>query len=244
MTKDEGVLWERYREGDEAAREAAYRDLLLHYLPLVEVHARRIARSAGWADWRDLKQDGVPGLMGAVKRFDPGRGVAFASFARAYIRGAIFDSPTLTHNLARRQQEIVQQVRDADAELGQALGRQPTTAEVAAKTGLTEEQMRHAIAAVGVAFAGAPSETDEGAAATGTSAATQEATILVREVLERLSEREAQIIIYYYLEELPTREISRQLGLSVSNVTKIRQRALGKLRALLGVKKEGGRDED
>ncbi|HEY9230908.1 MAG TPA: sigma-70 family RNA polymerase sigma factor [Blastocatellia bacterium] len=240
MTEDERGLWERYREGDETARRA----LLLRYLPLVEVHAGHIARSAGWADWRDLKQDGVSGLMQAMKRFDPSRDVAFASFARPYIRGAIFDSRDLTRNLARRQQEIFRQVREADAEMTRTLGRQPTMAEVAEKTGLSDEQIRNAIAAVGVAFAAAPADADQATAVTEDSTAQLEASILVREMLARLGEREAQIIIYYYMEGRSSQEISEQLGLTVSNVTKIRQRALGKLRDLFGDEGGGGHDEN
>ncbi|HJQ22280.1 MAG TPA: sigma-70 family RNA polymerase sigma factor [Blastocatellia bacterium] len=240
MTEDERGLWARYREGDETAR----RDLLLRYLWLVEPLASRIARSVGWTDWRDLKQDGVVGLMQAMKRFDPDRGVPFASFARPYVRGAIFDSPELTRDLARRQHESFRRIKEADAELRQTLGRQPTRAEVAAKTGLSEEQIRNAIAAVGLAFAAEPADADGAAPVAENQAAQLEVTILVGEVLAQLGETEAQIIIAYFLVGQSSQEIGQQLGLTVENVRKIRQRALGKLRRLLSGKEEGGPDEN
>jgi len=232
MTTEELGLWERYGQGEEAARKA----LILRYLPLVELLARRIARSADWTDWEDLKQDGIIGLMQAMVRFDPRRGVAFKTFARFYIRGAIFDSPELTRALARRQQEICRQVREAEAELTAMLQRQPTLEEVERATGLSAEQIYTALDAIGLTFADTLADADTDTVA-ATEPARSETTTLVREALAQLTEREAQIVIYYYVEGRSTREISRQLDLSVSNVTKIRQRAMRKLSKLLGEKR-------
>src|SRR6185295_14111566 len=106
MTEDELNLWKRYRQQDEAAQK----ELTLLYLPLVDVLAKRIARSTG-ASWEDLRQDGVIGLIKAVARFDPDQGVPFRAFAKSYIYGAIFDSSDLTRNMARRQEEIYRKVR-------------------------------------------------------------------------------------------------------------------------------------
>lgn len=232
MTTEELGLWERYGQEEEAARKA----LILRYLPMVEPLARRIARSAGWTDWEDLKQDGIIGLMQAMARFDPRRGVAFKTFARFYIRGAIFDSPELTRTLARRQQEICRQVREAEAELTAMLQRQPTLEEVERATGLSGEQIHTALDAASLTFAGALDDADPEAVAT-TEPARLETITLVREALAQLTEREARIVIYYNVEGRSTREISRQLDLSVSNVTKIRQRAMHKLSKLLGEKR-------
>lgn len=133
-------LWKRYREGDEAARKA----LILAYLPLVDVQAKRLARITG-ADWQDLKQDGSIGLIRAVARFDPNRGVPFKFFAKPYICGAIYDSSALTRDLARRQEEIYRKVRQEEAELIQTLGRNPTIGEIAERAELTTEQIRSAL---------------------------------------------------------------------------------------------------
>src|SRR5438309_1979254 len=122
MTGEELSLWERYARGDEAARK----ELLLSYLPLVEVLAKRIARSTG-ANWEDLRQDGAIGLIKAISRFDLGQGVPFRAFAKHYIRGAIFDSSELTRDLARRQEEILRKFKQTEDELIQTLQRNPTT---------------------------------------------------------------------------------------------------------------------
>ena len=77
MTGDELNLWERHGQRDEAAQK----ELILFYLPLVDVLAKRIARSTG-ANWEDLRQDGTIGLIKAIARFNPRQGVPFRAFAK------------------------------------------------------------------------------------------------------------------------------------------------------------------
>ncbi|HEY3135453.1 MAG TPA: sigma-70 family RNA polymerase sigma factor [Blastocatellia bacterium] len=230
MSEAELGLWERYRLGDEAA----HRELLLFYLPLVDLLAKRVARSAGWANLEDLKQDGVIGLMKAITKFDPSRGVDFKIFAKPYIRGAIFDSSELTRGLARRQAEIYRMVTQAQGELLKKLHRNATIEAVAEKTNLTIEQIQNAIDAMGVAFAGELPEAENWLATRRLEPERTETKVLLKEALSQLTEREALIIIWYYLHGQSPEEIGHRLGLTMSNVTKIRQRALGKLRALLG----------
>lgn len=225
MNSDEGSLWERYREGDERARD----ELIILYRTLAEYWARKISMIAGWATSEDLKQEGMIGLMKAVERFDPSHGAKFKSFARPFIRGAIFDSSEFTRDLARRQKEIYRKIRGAEEELTKALERIPTIEEVAEETGLTIPQIENAISAVGVA--GAEELPDEvGAPASGRSETTHpERSILLMELLSQLSEREQDIIALFYLRDQSPQKIAQQLGLTVSNVTKIRQRAIKKL---------------
>lgn len=230
MTEDEINLWKRYGGRDVAAQK----ELILSYLPLVDVLAKRIARVTG-ASWEDLRQDGAFGLIKAVERFDPGRGVPFRAFAKPYILGAIFDSPELTRDIARRQDEIYRKVRQTEQELTQTLQRNPTIEEVAGKAGLSVDQILNAIDARGVAFAGALPDACGPQASAQVESPQPERTILLLETLAQLDPREKEIIQLYYWEDQPHDEIARKLGLSVSNAIKIRQRAIGKLRKQLGV---------
>jgi RNA polymerase sigma factor (sigma-70 family) len=240
MTEDELNLWERFGRGDESARK----ELILVYLPLVKVWAKRISRAASWANSEDLMQDGAIGLMKAIERFDSGRGVAFKYFAGSYIRGAILDSSELTHDLARQQEEICRKIKRADAELTNTLKRNPTSEEVAEKTGLSVEKIQAAIDEMGIAFAGAFPDSEDWSAENRVEAAQAETTILIQDALSQLNEREASIVVYYYLEDQTAQEIAERLGLTVSNVTKIRQRAITKLRKLLDAQRKGEPDED
>jgi RNA polymerase sigma factor (sigma-70 family) len=243
MIDDELDLWERY--------EAARKGLILHYLPVVDRLARAIARSAGLARWEDLRQDGAIGLMKAIAKFDPNRGVPFTAFARHYIRGAIFDSSEITRDLARRQEEIHRRIKQADNELTKTLRRNPTIEELAEKTRLTRKQIRNALDARGIAFPESVSEedlTDE------VELSQAEKNILIHEALSKLDEKEREIVRLHYLEDQPHEKIAEKLGIIPDEVIRIRQRAIDqvaktcqraikKLNRRFDVKKRGGHDE-
>jgi RNA polymerase sigma factor (sigma-70 family) len=230
MTEDELNLWERYGRGDETARK----ELILLYLPLVDLLARRIARSTG-TNWKDLRQDGAIGLMKAVARFDRSQGVSFKTFAKYYIRGAIFDSSELTGNLARGQEAIYRKMRHIEDELTKMLERNPTIEEVAEKAELTTEQILNAIDARGIAFAGELSDAEVMPSSYTIEPSRSERTIFLMEALSHLDARGEQVIRLYYWEDQPPEKIAQMLGLTTSNVTKIRQRAIAKLRKQLAV---------
>lgn len=239
MFEDELSLWERHGQQDAAAQK----ELILFYLPLVDVLAKRIARRTG-ANWEDLRQDGAIGLIKAIARFDPRQSVPFRAFAKHYICGSIFDSSELTRDMTRRQEEIYRKLRETEAQLTQTLQRNPTMEEVAEKAELTIEQILNAIDARGVAFAGGMPDAENTPASWAPEAPRPERTIFLLEALAHLNEREQEIIRLYYWEDQPHEEIAQRLGLTPSNVTKIRQRAIGRLRKRLDVKREGGDDED
>jgi RNA polymerase sigma factor (sigma-70 family) len=233
MNPDELSLWARYREGDQSSRE----ELILFYLPLAIVWARRVSKIAGWANWEDLKQDGVVGLIKAIERFDPGRGVEFRYFARSYIRGAIFDSPELTRDLARRQEEVYRKVRRTEDELTKALQRNPTIEEVAEKSELTVEQICNAIDAVAVAFAEELPDAESAPPSPRGLTPQQDKAFMLLTAISYLSSREEKIIRLYYWEDKSHKEIAEIMGLSDSNVLKIRQRAILKLGKVLDVER-------
>jgi RNA polymerase sigma factor for flagellar operon FliA len=235
MNEDELRLWKRYSQGNEAA----HKELILSYLYLAKIWARRISRIASWANQEDLLQEGVIGLINAIRGFDPSRDVPFERYANQYIRGAILDSSELTRELTRRQQEICRIIKHADAELTRVLQRNPTIEEVADETGLSVEQMTNAICAMGIAFAREPLDAEEPPAPIRVELAQQERTIVIQDALSRLSKRERSVVICYYWEDQSHEEIARRLELTVSNATKIRQRAIRKLRKELGA--EGDR---
>jgi RNA polymerase sigma factor (sigma-70 family) len=239
MTEDELNQWARNGHRDEAAR----RELVLFYLPLVDLLAKRIAFSTR-TSWQDLRQEGAIGLMKAIERFDPRKGAPFKSFAKHHIRGAIFASTEITRDMSRRQRENHRRVMKADDELIQALQRHPTIEEVAKQAQLTKRQILDAIDARGVARPKAMPDAEYVPASVVLEAPPLERTLALLEALAHLSEREQQIIRLYYWEDQSHDDIARALELTVANVTKIRQRAIVKLREILDEKREGGQNED
>jgi RNA polymerase sigma factor for flagellar operon FliA len=81
-------LWARCRAGDASSRGA----LIERYVPLARALARRMrVASSAAADADDMFSAALIGLIDAVDRFEPGRGVPFEAYASLRIRGAIID---------------------------------------------------------------------------------------------------------------------------------------------------------
>jgi len=126
---DTASLWERYtRHGDRNARE----ELILRYTPLVKYVVGRLAIGLPAAmDREDLINCGVIGLIEAVDRFQPARGVKFESYAIARIRGQVLDTLRQLDVLPRSAHRQAREIESAIAELSQLFGRIPEDSEVA-----------------------------------------------------------------------------------------------------------------
>src|SRR3954468_18470948 len=129
-------LQRAYRlHGDLAARER----LIEAYLPLARALARRFAHRGEQIE--DLEQVGTIGLINAVDRFEPSRGVDLAAFAAPTIVGEIKrhlrDRSGLIR-VPRREQETNARLGHARRQLAGRLQRSPTRLEIVAAAGLTD----------------------------------------------------------------------------------------------------------
>ena len=143
--RDDLRLLERYHlHGDAGARD----EVIERSLPLARRLARRYVRPDEPID--DLVQVASMGLVKAVDRFDPTRGVAFSSFAVPTIIGELkryFRDVGWAVHVPRSIQERALEVNRAATELSRALGRSPTTSELAAATDFTREEVLEAVEA-------------------------------------------------------------------------------------------------
>jgi DNA-directed RNA polymerase specialized sigma subunit len=161
--------------------------------------------------------------------------------------------------VSRRQEESYRQVRRAEDKLTVLLKRVPTVEEIAQEAALTVKQVVNAIEARSVAFADSFELVVEGSregferlqelfeAGELSEVAGVEVediewkatdpnyvkTLLIEEAMARLTERETSIVMDYYWQGLTNEEIAEKSGLTHSNVMKIRQRAISKLRSFL-----------
>src|SRR4051794_29290613 len=150
--------------GDETIRN----ELIERALPLAHQVARRYLR--GGEPFEDLLQVARLGLVKAVDRFDPDRGVAFSTYAVPTMVGEIkrhFRDTGWSIHLPRSLQERVLKVEQAEKTLSGRLGRNPTVAELAAQTRTSEEEVLEALQAASAyetrsLDAPAPAEDDEG----------------------------------------------------------------------------------
>ena len=118
------------------------------YLPLARQLARRY--QGGDEPLDDLVQVAAMGLVKAIDRFDPGRGIAFSSYAVPTILGELkrhFRDRTWSMRVPRDLQELSLRIDRTVEELSRDLHRAPSVAEIAAAIGATEEQVLEALEA-------------------------------------------------------------------------------------------------
>ncbi len=193
----------------------------------------------------DLYSAGVIGLIEAVERFDSSRGIAFTTFAELRVRGAILDNLRSLDWASRSARRNSRDVQEAFARVEQEEGRPATTEEVAAFLKISLPELHSKMQEMnGLKI----SDLDARDEKTGLSAAdtvadtgeSQQSKIeeterrrLLAQAIDKLPERERQVVALYYLEELTMKEIGEVLGVTESRVSQMRTQAIIRLRANL-----------
>ena len=215
-------------------------------LGLAETLARRYGGRGERAE--DLRQVAMLGLLKAVERFEPERGLAFSSFAAPTIEGELkrhFRDRHWSVRMPRRLQELSLEVNQCLATLSQRLGRSPTLPEVAAETGLDEEMVLEALeagrAAVATSLDAEVGGGDEGRQAHVDQLGERdvelervEQRLTIGRLLKTLPEREREMVALRFFEGLPQAEIARRFGISQMQVSRLLARSLERLRGVAG----------
>src|SRR6267378_6776360 len=126
-----------------SSRMAKRDRIILEHLPLVKAIAIRVHENLPvHVDLDDLVHAGILGLFDAASKFNPEKQVAFSSYAKHRIKGAILDSLRQLDWASRDMRRRHKQVEAATRELASTLQRNPTEAEVAEKLGVDVERWR------------------------------------------------------------------------------------------------------
>jgi RNA polymerase sigma-B factor len=193
--------------------------------------------------YEDLQQVAYLGLVLAARRFDPARGVAFATFAQATVLGELkrhFRDFAWQLRVARPVQETYLAVRAAAEEITRSTGRSPTPAELAAKVGATVEQVLESLEAGGALHLDSldapaadngdgPVSRDVAFEEEGFDRAEERAWLVP--ALQRLPERERTILKLRFFDGLPQSAIAARVGVSQMHVSRLLTRSLAALRA-------------
>jgi RNA polymerase sigma-B factor len=222
-----------------AAREA----LVERFLPLARQLARRYQHGGEQLD--DLVQVASLGLLKAIDRFDPARETAFSSFAVPTILGELkrhFRDKGWSVRVPRDLQELTVRVDRVTEQLARELGRAPTLAEVAERTGHSEEQVLEAREAAGayraVSLDRPRDDDEEGEGTVGAAMGTEdpgfgvaEDAATVQRLMRVLSEREREVLRLRFAEDLTQSEIGVRVGVSQMHVSRLIRQAISQLRA-------------
>ena len=220
-------LIERYREGDEEAGERLFARLR----PLVSAYAGRMAYRE--EEREDYFQAGMIGLLKAVRRFDPHRGVKFVTLALPWIEGEMRLYRRRTQSVLKVSRSLVEQSRalaSCRERLSQMLQREPTVGEIGRAMEIPPEEV-----ALVMESLLPPSPLVEETFAGGEQEAGEQEKLLDRMALQesmaRLTPLERRLINLRFFKELTQSETAGCLSLSQRQVSRLERRTLQRLRS-------------
>ncbi len=230
-------LFRRYHEKhDEQARE----QLIMNHLNLVRYLASKFKNRGEPMD--DLIQVGTIGLIKAIDRFDPSRGLEFTTYATPTIMGEIkrhFRDKGWSVRVPRRLQELSSKVSQVNDELTRELQRSPTVAEIAERAQTTVDDVLEAMESSS-AYSSVPLEGggngDEDStsvidrfASEDTDLSSSDDRMVLESAIQDFSDREKDIIRMRFEEGLTQVEIADRLGVSQVQVSRLLRRTLSRI---------------
>lgn len=240
-------LWHNYRN----TRDSAIRQkLVLNYLWLVKYLAGRLAvKLPPCLSQEDLESCGVFGLMEAIDKYDPGRGISFESYAQCRVRGAMIDEMRRLNWLPRSVWDRLKKISEVKEKIQRQTGLPPSDEVLAKELGIKVEEVRKIVRNYHMISLSSLEETtltaDGEQVKWGNlledplspdpleSLETQESQQVLVQAIDSLSEKDRVVLALYYKEGLTLKEIGRVLEISESRVCQIHARALDRLRTKL-----------
>jgi RNA polymerase sigma factor FliA len=241
------TAWEQYKvDRSERARES----LILHYSPLVKYVAGRVAVGLpANIEHADLVSYGIFGLIDAIEKYEPDRGIKFETYAISRIRGAIIDELRAIDWVPRSVRFKAREVEKAYTALENKLKRPPSDPEIAQEMDISIDDLNNIYTQLSsvslVALDELMSvegergdrlslvETLEDTKSSGPveSMEAEEMKELLATAINRLPEREKIVITLYYYEGLTLAEIGKVLGVTESRICQMHTKAVLAMRA-------------
>lgn len=230
----------QFRKWRESGNRADRDRLVVDHQSIAQACARRFASRGEPLD--DLIQVAMLGLVKAVERFDPEKGIPFAGFAVPTITGELrrhFRDATWAVHVPRRAKDLHVRMPATVERLRAALGRPPTPDELAEELGCTPEDVIDALDA-GAAYRSASTDTPEGFHAASLSqigaggGVGNEERVLLEQLMLTLPERQRKIVWLRFFEDLSQSEIAEIVGTSQVHVSRLLREALRGLRTRAG----------
>jgi RNA polymerase sigma factor for flagellar operon FliA len=220
--------------------------IVLDHLPLVKAIAIRVHENLPvHVDLDDLIHAGVLGLFDAVTKYDEAKNVAFHSYAKHRIKGAILDSLRQLDWASRDLRKRQKQVDSVTQSLAAKLGRNPQEGEVAQEMGLTPDRwhkIQLELRTVGTISSSAhpDPEFDRALEFPATPELQPDRMCCHRQLqstlaraIEKLPKRYQKVVFLYYTNEMTMKEIGDLLGVNESRVSQIHKVALKKMATVL-----------
>lgn len=228
-----------YTQGSSRRGQGKQDEAVRKYAPIVYRVVRQVAeRMPASVDREYLFSAGMMGLLDALAKYDSDRGIAFEAYARIRIKGAVLDELRSLDHLTRSMRRKTRSVQDSHQEMEKAGGKPVSDDEVAAKMGLSIEEVQDSRSRKAPPECVDPSTLDTLALSTlwqqqRTTLENMERDERVRllsRALAELPERNRLVIGLYYEAELTLQEIGDVLGVTQSRISQILRKTVEMLR--------------
>ncbi|MDR2339761.1 MAG: FliA/WhiG family RNA polymerase sigma factor [Deltaproteobacteria bacterium] len=220
------------------------------YAPLIKYLADRLAaRLPDHIIKDDLMSSGVLGLIDAVEKFEPDRGILFKTYAEFRIKGSMLDELRSLDWVPRTVRKKASDLDKLWRKLEQRLGRPPTDEESADELGITIKAYLKLLDEISVinmldleAFRMESKSgeresldiyeiiEDENASDALTILGQEELRRVLAEAIDALPEKERLVVTLYYHEELTMKEIGQVMGYTESRISQIHTKSVVRLR--------------
>ena len=231
----------------EKFSEEEKQNIVAEFLPKIKSWTIRLKGTLpDSVDVDDLFSAASIGLIESMDRFDKSRNVSFSTYAERRIKGAILDSLRNLDFLPRNVRTRLKALDAAVNELAGKLGRKPTVQEIIDNTEYNEEDIYRLMGLQENEKMLSLDETvgdGEGTSLVDfvrSTGLTPEDEVMknnlterMAEEIDKLSEKERQVVTLYYYEELTMKEVAEVLDITVSRVSQIHTSAMQKLKRRL-----------
>ena len=246
MSEDELVrLWEQYL--NDKSNKQVRDTLIVQYIYLIRYVVGRVKVTLpATISIEDIAGYGVEGLINAIERYSPQKNTRFETYALIRIRGAILDKIRAQDFLPRSVRKKIKEIKNAQENLKQELGRMPTTQEVAEYTGYDSEKVLQLLSedTTITSLYDKKGATDDSLEIIDTIEDTnklnpqeqaEEKNVKheLEKALLRLPERERVIMVLYYQENMTLKEIGETINMSESRVCQLHAQGIMKLKNIL-----------
>lgn len=253
-SKEEDTKWIEYRkEHSVRVRD----DFIKQYMPLVKYVAGKVSVGMpGNVEWEDLVSFGQFGLLDAIEKYDPAKGVKFKTYAVTRIRGAIFDELRQIDWVPRSVRQKSREIEGAINSVEAKLGRTASDSEIAKELGISDDEYHKAVMKVSGTSVMSLDEAwrtgdDYGSVSIGDSIESpeslnpdkiveqEEVKRILEQAIKELPDREKKVVVLYYFQDLTFKEIGQALEVSESRISQLHTKAILRLRAKLTSSRKG-----
>lgn len=231
-------LWKRYKDaGDLKAKE----ELIVYYVSLVKTISGRLYNTYNaHVEYDDLVGYGVIGLLDAIEKYDYKLGNKFETYANIRIRGSIVDQLRSLDWIPRSMRQKYKLLEEATKKLQNIYGMDIRDEDLAREMNMTTKELSELMHQVStfsvVSLDEKISENSNINIQEDRSIETPEAELmdvetkkLLKQMIEKLPEKEKRIIELYYYSELTYKEIAQIMHISESRISQLHTKAITKM---------------